>query len=140
MSRRPVLAICTVAALGLATLISATPASAAPSTHTIAGVEITVCKVVTNERKGAATIFLDVLNTSAATATDDGTRRASATVSRTKGNGSLRTVSQWKVALAPGEAAGGSVKAQTGDEIAIGAGSAVGDAGAVYELTDLPTC
>lgn len=38
------------------------------------------------------------------------------------------------------EAAGGSVKAQTGDEIAIGAGSAVGDAGAVYELTDLPTC
>ena len=51
-----------------------------------------MCKVVTNERKGAATIFLDVLNTSAATATDDGTRRASATVSRTKGNGSLRTV------------------------------------------------
>ncbi len=140
MPLRPVLAISATIALGAATLISATPALAAPTVSTIAGVEITVCKVVTNERKGAATIFLDVLNTSAATATDDGTRRANATVGRTKRNGSMRTVSQWHVVLSPGAAASGSVTAQTGDEIAIGAGTLTGDAGAVYDLSELPTC
>ena len=140
MSRRPVLAISAAAALGAATLVSATPAAAAPALFTIAGIEFTVCAEVTNERKGAATVFLDLVNTNTATATEGGVRQGGATVARPKGNGATRVVSDWNAVLEPGAAASGSVRAQTGDEIAIGGGTLTGGAGAVYALSELPTC
>lgn len=140
MSRRPVLAISTVAALGIATLISATPASAAPVTYTNGGVQITFCKEVTNARKGAATIHVDAVNTNVASATDSGIRTVGATIQRPKGK-TTRIVTRWDATLAPAQSGGGSLKAQSGDQFSIGVGTTDGNgAGETLDLADVPTC
>ena len=140
MSRRPVLAISTVAALGAATLISATPAAAAPVTYTNGGVQLTYCKEVTNARKGAATIHVDAANTNVASATDGGIRTVGATVSRPKGK-TTRIVARWDATLAPAQASSGSLKAQSGDQVSIGVGTLDGNgAGDTLDLADVPTC
>ncbi len=139
MSRRPVLAISTVAALGVATLISATPAAAAPVTYTNDGVQLTYCKEVTNARKGAATIFVDAVNTNVASSTDSGT--VGAAINRPKGSKSTRIVARWDATVAPTQAASGSLKAQSGDTFAIGVGRVGGGgAGETLDLADVPTC
>ena len=141
MSRRPVLAISTVAALGVATLISATPAAAAPVTYTNDGVQLTYCKEVTNARKGAATIFVDAVNTNVASSTDSGIRTVGAAINRPKGSKSTRIVARWDATVAPTQAASGSLKAQSGDTFAIGVGRvAGGGAGETLDLADVPTC
>ena len=141
MSRRPVLAISTVAALGVATLISAAPAAAAPVTNTNDGVQLTYCKEVTNARKGAATIFVDAVNTNVASSTDSGIRTVGATVSRPKGSKAARIVARWDATLAPAQAGRGSVKAQSGDQFSIGVGTLDGNgAGETLDLADVPTC
>lgn len=141
MSLRPVLTVAAAVGLGAATLISATPAVAAPTTYTNGGVQITLCKEITNARKGVATISIDSLNTNVATTTDDGLRNVGATVSRPKGSGAARIVARWDAVLTPGQSAGGSLKAQTGDRFSIGVGTADGQgAGETLDLADVPTC
>ena len=88
-------------------------------TYTTGGVQITYCKQVTNARKGAATIFVDAVNTNVASSTDSG----------------IRTVG------APAQAGRGSVKAQSGDQFSIGVGTLDGNgAGETLDLADVPTC
>lgn len=140
MSRRPVLALGTVAALGVAALISATPAAAVPVTYTNGGVQITFCKEVTNARKGAATIVVGAVNTTVASATDSGIRTVGATIQRPKGK-TTRIVTRWDATLAPAQAGSGSLTAQSGDRFSIGVGTLDGNgAGETLDLADVPTC
>ena len=110
-------------------------------TYTTGGVQITYCKQVTNARKGAATIFVDAVNTNVASSTDSGIRTVGAAINRPKGSKSTRIVARWDAALAPAQASSGSVKAQSGDQFSIGVGTLDGNgAGETLDLADVPTC